>query len=150
MPWNFPFWQVFRFAAPTIMAGNAALLKHASNVPQCALAIEQVIVDAGAPAGLFQNLFISHKQVERVIASVQIKAVTLTGSNDAGSHIAMVAGRYTKKTVLELGGNDSFIIFDDADLYVALEQAILAKFLNSGQSCIATKRFIVHQDISYG
>ncbi len=149
MPWNFPFWQVFRFAAPTIMAGNAALLKHASNVPQCALAIEQVIADAGAPAGLFQNLFISHKQVESIIASPIVKAVTMTGSNATGSIIASLAGKYTKKVVLELGGSDAFIIFDDADLHSALHNAVLSRFLNNGQSCIAAKRFLVHQNIAH-
>lgn len=148
MPWNFPFWQVFRFIAPTLMAGNTALLKHASNVPQCAEAIENVFIDAGAPKGLFQNLFIKHNQIERVISSQFVKAVTFTGSNGAGSRIAQLAGKYTKKTVLELGGSDPFIVFDDADLNLALEQALLAKFLNAGQSCIAAKRFIVHQDIA--
>jgi succinate-semialdehyde dehydrogenase/glutarate-semialdehyde dehydrogenase len=148
MPWNFPFWQVFRFIVPNIMAGNATLLKHASNVPQCAEAIETVFADAGAPNGLFQNLFISHKQVERVIASPLVKAVTFTGSNNAGSRIAALAGKYIKKSVLELGGSDPFIVFDDADLNLALEQALLAKFLNAGQSCIAAKRFLVHQDIA--
>jgi succinate-semialdehyde dehydrogenase/glutarate-semialdehyde dehydrogenase len=148
MPWNFPFWQVFRFIVPNIMAGNATLLKHASNVPQCAEAIETVFADAGAPNGLFQNLFISHKQVERVIASPLVKAITFTGSNNAGSRIAALAGKYIKKSVLELGGSDPFIVFDDADLNLALEQALLAKFLNAGQSCIAAKRFLVHQDIA--
>ncbi len=148
MPWNFPFWQVFRFIAPTLMAGNTGLLKHASNVPQCAKAIESVVADAGAPAGVFQNLFISHKQVESVIASKYIKGVTLTGSNYAGSRVAELAGRYTKKTVLELGGSDPFIVFDDADLNVALENAVLSRFLNAGQSCIAAKRFIVHESIA--
>jgi len=148
MPWNFPFWQVFRFLAPTLMAGNSGLLKHASNVPQCAKAIENVVLDAGAPKGLFQNLFISYKQIETVIASKQIKAVTLTGSNYAGSKVAELAGRYTKKTVLELGGSDPFIVFDDADMHEALDKAILSRFLNAGQSCIAAKRFIIHRDIA--
>lgn len=148
MPWNFPFWQVFRFIAPTLMAGNVGLLKHASNVPQCANAIETVLLDAGAPKGLFQNLYISHSQVEKVIASKHVKAVTLTGSNIAGSRVAELAGKYTKKTVLELGGSDPFVVFDDADLHVSLEQAVLSRFLNAGQSCIAAKRFIIHKDIA--
>ncbi len=147
MPWNFPFWQVFRFLAPTLMAGNVSLLKHASNVPQCAKAIEKIITDAGAPNGVFQNLLISHKQVETVIASKHVKAITLTGSNFAGSRVAELAGRYTKKTVLELGGSDPFIVFDDADLNDALENAVLSRFLNAGQSCIAAKRFIIHKNI---
>ncbi len=148
MPWNFPFWQVFRFIAPAIMAGNVGLLKHASNVPQCAMAIEQIIIDAGGPQGLFQNLFINHEQVELVIASPIVKAVTMTGSNQTGSIIGSLAGKYTKKTVLELGGSDAFIIFDDADMHSALQQALLSRFLNSGQSCIAAKRFIVHENIA--
>ncbi len=148
MPWNFPFWQVFRFIVPAVMAGNGGLLKHASNVPQCALAIESIFIKAGFPIGLFQNLFASHKQVEDVIASPIVKAVTLTGSNEAGSKIAALAGKYIKKTVLELGGSDPFIVFDDADLNHALELAVLSKFLNAGQSCIAAKRFILHEDIA--
>ncbi len=148
MPWNFPFWQVFRFLAPTLMAGNTGLLKHASNVPQCAEAIELLLSEAGVPKGVFQNLFISYDQVEQVIASRHVKAVTFTGSNYAGSKIAELSGKYTKKSVLELGGSDPFIVFDDADLNLALEQAVLAKFLNTGQSCIAAKRFIIHHDIA--
>ncbi|MBI9067778.1 MAG: NAD-dependent succinate-semialdehyde dehydrogenase [Salinivirgaceae bacterium] len=148
MPWNFPFWQVFRFIAPTLMAGNVGLLKHASNVPQCAQLIEQVFIDAGAPEGLIQNLFIDYNQVETVIASRTVKAVTLTGSNNAGSKVAQLAGKYTKKSVLELGGSDPFIVFDDADLNKALENAVLSRFLNNGQSCIAAKRFIVHESIA--
>ncbi len=148
MPCNFPFWQVFRFIVPAVMAGNGGLLKHASNVPQCALAIEKVFMKSGFPVGLFQNLFISHKQVEDVIASPIVKAVTLTGSNEAGSRIAELSGRYIKKTVLELGGSDPFIVFEDADLNHALELAVLSKFLNAGQSCIAAKRFIIHEDIA--
>ncbi|HAM98354.1 MAG TPA: NADP-dependent succinic semialdehyde dehydrogenase [Marinilabiliales bacterium] len=148
MPWNFPFWQVFRFAAPAVMTGNAVLLKHASNVPQCALAIEQLFKDSGAPEGVFQNLFIDYAQVEQVIASALVKGVTFTGSNQAGSYIASLAGKYIKKSVLELGGSDPFIIFDDADLFQALQEALLSRFLNAGQSCIAAKRFIVHENIS--
>jgi succinate-semialdehyde dehydrogenase/glutarate-semialdehyde dehydrogenase len=148
MPWNFPFWQVFRFLAPAIMAGNTGLLKHASNVPRCALAIEEVFTDAHAPKGLFTNLFIDHKQVEKVIASDCIKAVTFTGSNYAGSIIASLAGKYTKKTVMELGGSDPFIVFEDADLNDALHHALMSRFLNAGQSCIAAKRFIVQEEIA--
>ncbi|MFA6401004.1 MAG: NAD-dependent succinate-semialdehyde dehydrogenase [Salinivirgaceae bacterium] len=148
MPWNFPFWQVFRFIAPCIMAGNVGLLKHASNVPRCALAIEQVFIDADAPQGLFRNLFINHQQVELEIASPIVKAITMTGSNKTGSIIASIAGKYAKKTVLELGGSDAFIVFDDADMHSALQQALLSRFLNSGQSCIAAKRFIVHESIA--
>jgi succinate-semialdehyde dehydrogenase/glutarate-semialdehyde dehydrogenase len=148
MPWNFPFWQVFRFLAPAIMAGNVGLLKHASNVPKCALAIEEVFNDAHAPNGLFNNLFINHEQVEQVIASNPVKAVTFTGSNQAGNIIASLAGKYTKKTVMELGGSDPFIVFDDADLNDALHNALMSRFLNAGQSCIAAKRFIVHEDIA--
>jgi len=148
MPWNFPFWQIFRFIAPTLMAGNVALIKHAFNVPRCADAIENLLFDAGYSQGVFQNLFISHNQVENIIASPYIKAVTLTGSNLAGSKVAALAGKYTKKTVLELGGSDPFIVFDDADLNLALEQAVLSRFINNGQSCIAAKRFIVHEKIA--
>ena len=148
MPWNFPFWQVFRFIAPTLMAGNVGLLKHASNVPQCAMAIAEVLKDAGVPNGVWNNLFITHKQVEFVIAHKYVKAVTLTGSNIAGSRVAELAGKYTKKTVLELGGSDPFIVFEDADMNHTLEQAVLSRFLNAGQSCIAAKRFIVHQNIA--
>lgn len=148
MPWNFPFWQVFRFIVPAVMAGNGGLLKHASNVPQCAAAMEKIFLDAGFPLGLFQNLFVSHQQVEQVIASPIVKAVTLTGSNEAGSKVAALAGKYIKKSVLELGGSDPFVVFEDADLNHALELAVLSKFLNAGQSCIAAKRFILHEDIA--
>lgn len=148
MPWNFPFWQVFRFIAPAIMAGNVGLLKHASNVPQCALAIQTVIADAGAPEGLFQNLFVDYKQIESIIGSDQVQGVTLTGSNDAGAKVAQLAGKNIKKSVLELGGSDAFVIFEDADLNGALENAVMSRFLNNGQSCIAAKRFIVHEEIA--
>jgi len=148
MPWNFPFWQVFRFIAPTIMAGNTGMLKHASNVPQCAEAIESVLLDAGLPKGVFQNLYITHKQVENVISSKYVKAVTLTGSNIAGSKVAELSGKYTKKTVLELGGSDPFIVFPDTQLDKTLNGAILSRFLNVGQSCIAAKRFIIHKNIA--
>ncbi len=143
MPWNFPFWQVFRFAAPALMAGNGGLLKHASNVPGCGIAIEQLLLDAGFPKGLFTNLLIRHGQVEEVIANPLVKAVTLTGSEFAGRAVAESAGRHLKKTVLELGGSDAFIILEDADLEKAAETAKNSRLLNAGQSCIAAKRFIV-------
>lgn len=148
MPWNFPFWQVFRFIAPAAMAGNVGFLKHASNVPQCGNAIEQVFIDAGFPDGFFQNLFVDYDQVEKLIASTTVKAVTLTGSNYAGSKIAEIAGKCIKKTVLELGGSDPFIVCEDAQLNEALEKAMMSRFLNNGQSCIAAKRFILHENIA--
>jgi succinate-semialdehyde dehydrogenase / glutarate-semialdehyde dehydrogenase len=143
MPWNFPFWQVFRFAAPALMAGNVGFLKHASNVPQCALAIESILAAAGFPQNVFQTLLIPASDVETVVRSPHIKAATLTGSEPAGVSLAKTAGECLKKTVLELGGSDPFIVTASADLDEAVAVAAKARMLNNGQSCIAAKRFIV-------
>ena len=148
MPWNFPFWQVFRFAAPALVAGNTGLLKHASNVPRCALAIESVFREAGFPAGVFCSLMIPSAQVAAVIEDRRVHAVTLTGSEPAGRQVAATAGARLKKTVLELGGSDPFIVLEDADLALAVAGAITSRFLNTGQSCIAAKRFIVVEAIA--
>jgi succinate-semialdehyde dehydrogenase/glutarate-semialdehyde dehydrogenase len=143
MPWNFPFWQVFRFAAPGLMAGNAAVLKHASNVPGCALAIEAVFREAGFPANLFRTLMVGSRQVGAIIEQPLVKAVTLTGSGPAGRAVASKAGAMLKKTVLELGGSDPYLVLDDADLNLAADVSAKGRLVNSGQSCIAAKRFIV-------
>jgi succinate-semialdehyde dehydrogenase/glutarate-semialdehyde dehydrogenase len=148
MPWNFPFWQVLRFAAPCLMAGNAAVLKHASNVPQCALAVEEVFRESGFPPGLFRTLLISSSAVGKLIEDSRIAAITLTGSDVVGSTVAAEAGRALKKCVMELGGSDPFIVLEDADLDGAVEFAVRSRYQNGGQSCIAAKRFIVAEPVA--
>jgi succinate-semialdehyde dehydrogenase/glutarate-semialdehyde dehydrogenase len=148
MPWNYPFWQLFRFAAPAFLAGNGAILKHANNVPQCALAIEEVMRDAGCPQGLFHTLLIDASEVARLIEDERIAAVTLTGSTEVGRVVASQAGRVLKKQVLELGGSDPFIVLADADVAAAATVAVKARFINNGQSCVNAKRFIVEESVA--
>jgi succinate-semialdehyde dehydrogenase/glutarate-semialdehyde dehydrogenase len=148
MPWNYPFWQVFRFAVPALIAGNVALLKHASNVPQCALALEEVFRKAGFPDYVFTSLMIGSEQVESVIRHPVVQGVALTGSEHAGRMVASIAGSELKKVLLELGGSDAFIVLDDADMKAAIKAAMTSRFQNMGQSCIAAKRFIVDQTIA--
>ena len=149
MPWNYPFWQVFRFAAPALMAGNAGILKHSANVPGCALAIEDVFRQAGFPESVFQTLMIGGDRVEKVIENPLVKAVTLTGSKPAGQAVAATAGRMLKKSVLELGGSDPYIILEDADIEAAAAACAASRLLNSGQSCIAAKRFVVVESVRH-
>jgi len=146
MPWNFPFWQVFRYAAPTLMAGNVTLLKHAPNVCGCAKIIEQIMIEAGAPVGVFQTLVIDIPAVEKLLETSIVQAVTLTGSERAGSAVAMLAGKNIKKSLLELGGSDALIVLPDADMKKAATVALQSRMLNAGQSCIGSKRFIVLKD----
>ena len=143
MPWNFPFWQVFRFAAPAVMGGNTAVLKHASNVPGCAIAIEEIFAEAGFPENIFRSILLPSSKVDMVVKDHRIKAVTLTGSTPAGKAVAVLSGQYIKKTVLELGGSDPYIILEDADLEHAVDACVAGRLLNAGQSCIGAKRFVV-------
>lgn len=147
MPWNFPYWQVFRFAIPNILAGNTGILKHASNVSGCALAIEQLFLEAGFPEGTFQSVLVNSKNIEPVIADPRIQGVTLTGSTAAGISVAQLSGKYIKKSVLELGGSDPFIVLKDANLDLAAQTAVKARMQNAGQSCIAAKRWIVEKPV---
>lgn len=147
MPWNFPYWQVFRFAVPAIIAGNTVVVKHASNVAGCAQLLEELFMDAGFPEGVYQNLLISGEQVKKVIENPIIKAVSLTGSEKAGASVASVAAAQIKKSVLELGGSNAFIVLEDADIDKAAAEAVTARMQNTGQSCIAAKRFLVHENV---
>ena len=147
MPWNFPFWQVFRFAAPTLMAGNVGILKHAPNVFGCAKQMEEVFIKAGFPEGVFQNFIVHHDKTESIIAHDTVQAITLTGSGAAGSAVAALSGKYIKKSLLELGGNNAFIVWKDADIDKAVATALTARMMNCGQSCIAAKRFILVEEI---
>src|SRR5215208_800963 len=147
MPWNFPFWQVYRFAAPALMAGNVGVLKHASNVPACALAIEEIFLQAGFPRGSFRSLLIGSSHVQGVIENPRVRAVTLTGSTPAGKAVAAQAGAVLKKTVLELGGSDAYVVLEDADLDLAAQTCVSSRLLNSGQSCINAKRFVVVEPV---
>jgi succinate-semialdehyde dehydrogenase / glutarate-semialdehyde dehydrogenase len=148
MPWNFPFWQVLRLVAPALIAGNTVLLKHASNVPRCALAIEQLVADSGAPHDVFRALLVPAADVERIIADPRVSAVCVTASSEAGATVASIAGRYLKKQVLELGGSDPFIVLDDADLGLVTGEAVSSRMLNAGQSCVAAKRFLVQSAVA--
>jgi len=148
MPWNFPFYQVTRFAAPNIMAGNTVMVKHASNVPQCAQAIAELFVDCGLPDGVYTNLFIPSEFVEAIVSDDRVQGISLTGSEKAGAAIAALAGKYLKRSVLELGGNDPFIVLEDADLKKTIELAVKGRMVNAGQSCVAAKRFIVLRAIA--
>lgn len=147
-PWNFPFYQVARFAAPNIMIGNTVLVKHASNVPQCALALERIFIEAGAPLGLYTNLMVSHEQIIDLVADKRIRGISLTGSESAGANVATVAGKNIKKSVLELGGSDAFIVLEDADIDQAVDWAVVGRINNNGQCCVASKRFIVVAEIA--
>ena len=148
MPWNFPFWQVFRFAAPALMAGNVCLLKHASNVPRCAIKIEEIFLEAGFPPGVFKNLLIGPGMVEMIVRHSLVRAVTITGGDHVGRKVAEMAGRNLKKTVLELGGSDPFVVLADADLDLTIRMAVDSRMINNGQSCIAAKRFIAVHEVS--
>lgn len=147
-PWNFPFWQVIRFAVPTIMAGNTVIYKHSTNVPQCALHIERLFKEAGFPENVLQNIFVDTEDVEEIIGNRKIKAVTLTGSERAGASVAALAGKYLKKSVMELGGSDAFVVLEDADMDAVMKAALRSRYQNSGQSCISAKRFIVRQEVA--